>query len=697
MPIVSISYLAAAVAFLTLGGLVLVSWRNRPGAIWVLAASFLSFVWALSLALLTWQFPERIAVSLGVLEVARNAGWFAVLLSILALGSGGAYLHSRSLRIWIALTVAFLVTVSIPLVVPGWAAEGRWLATASLLMTIAGLVLVEQAYRNMPPQRRASVKLLALGLGGMFAFDLFLFADLALFGGLDTPTWQARGFVNALVVPLIAVSVKRRPLHSGGPAISRHLLFHTAALTGIGVYLLAVGGAGYYLREAGGDIGALVQVTFLFGAALILALMLFSTTFRARLRVLFSKHLFKYRYDYREEWLRFTEQLSSQNTASPFNERAIRAIAELADSPGGLLWVSGEDGSFSVQGARHLGKPNHPPEEGTSPLVEFLTRTGWVIDVPEYRAEPAIYGGLELPDWLLKDTRHWAVIPLLKADGLVGFVVLQTPLAPRRIEWEERDLLKTAGRQLAVYVALVRTSEALMEARQFETFHRLSAFIVHDLKNISAQLSLICSNAERHRDNPEFVADAFRTVANARDRLERTQAQLRNVQPRAEAPREVIPLRELLKEVIAQSQAAQPIPSLEVQADAEVSGDREALKNVLLHLVRNAQEATPDSGQIHLTLYTEEGWAIMLVADDGAGMDEDFLRQRIFRPFQTTKGNAGMGIGLYEARDQIMRMGGRIDVHSQLGAGTRFTIRLPRLTPRPDGRSGSQTQVTNDG
>jgi len=429
-------------------------------------------------------------------------------------------------------------------------------------------------------------------------------------------------------------------------------------------------------------------VTFLFGAALILALMLFSTTFRARLRVLFSKHLFKYRYDYREEWLRFTEQLSSQNTASPFNERAIRAIAELADSPGGLLWVKGEDGSFSVQGARHLGKPNHPPEEGTSPLVEFLTRTGWVIDVPEYRAEPAIYGGLELPDWLLKDTRHWAVIPLLKADGLVGFVVLQTPLAPRRIEWEERDLLKTAGRQLAVYVALVRTSEALMEARQFETFHRLTAFIVHDLKNISAQLSLVCSNAERHRDNPEFVADAFRTVANARDRLERTQAQLRNVQPRAEAPREVIPLRELLKEAIAQSQAAQPIPSLEVQADAEVSGDREALKNVLLHLVRNAQEATPDSGQIHLTLYTEEGWAIMLVADDGAGMDEDFLRQRIFRPFQTTKGNAGMGIGLYEARDQIMRMGGRIDVHSQLGAGTRFTIRLPRHIPQRAGPPG---------
>ena len=204
------------------------------------------------------------------------------------------------------------------------------------------------------------------------------------------------------------------------------------------------------------------------------------------------------------------------------------------------------------------------------------------------------------------------------------------------------------------------------------------AFLVHDLKNVSAQLSLICANAERHRDNPEFIADAFQTVANARDRLERTQAQLRSVQPRPGQPRQRIALPELLREVVAGSQTARPVPVLEIREPAEVTGDREGLKNVLLHLVRNAQEATPDDGRVRLTLYTEDTWAVILMEDNDSGIDEEFLRRRLFRPFQTTKGNAGMGIGLYEARDQILRMGGRIDVHSRVGEGTLSTLRLPR-------------------
>jgi putative PEP-CTERM system histidine kinase len=332
---------------------------------------------------------------------------------------------------------------------------------------------------------------------------------------------------------------------------------------------------------------------------------LFSSTFRARLRVFLSKHFFKYKYDYRQEWLRFTGTLSSEDASVPFEQRAIRAIGELVESPGGLLWVRRDDGSFVLDGVTDLGDPDYPPEEPGSPLVDFLERSGWIIDLNEYRSRPGLYHGLRLPDWLLGDERHWAVVPLLKGEDLQGFVVLTTPLAPHRIDWEARDLLKTAGRQLAVYVALAETHEALVEARQFETFHRLTAFLIHDMKNVSAQLSLICANAERHRNNPDFVADAFATVANARDRLERTQAQLRNVQPRLETPRQVIAVQDLLEEIVAGSQTAQPIPELEIRESAEILGDREALKNLLLHLVRNAQEATPDAGRIQLSLSTD--------------------------------------------------------------------------------------------
>ena len=679
MPLTAISYLTAALAFLILTILMLTLWRDRPGSLWVIAASVLSLLWALFLALLSLQLPGSVAVPEGVLEMGRNAGWFAVLLSVLAIEGDGGSGNRRAMRTWVAVTAAFLIAVSIPIALPSWAADGRWHGLVFLLMAIAGLVLVEQAYRNTPPQRRAGIKLLALGLGAMFAFDLFLFADIVLFQTTDSPTLQARGLVNALVVPLIAVSFSRRPVHTGVPVVSRQLLFYSASVTGAGVYLLAVGATGYYLREAGGELGALLQVTLLFSAALLLALVLFSGTFRARLRVYLAKHLFKYRYDYRHEWLRFTATLSHNDPAAPFSERAIQAIGELAESPGGLLWVRQGDGRLALDGALNLEPPRYPAMESDAPLIEFLTRTGWVIDLEEFRRKPDIYRGLDLPAWLLEDARYWAVVPLLGADGLVGFVILLPPLAPHRIEWEERDLLKTAGRQLAVYVALVHTGEALLEARQFETFHRLSAFLVHDLKNVSAQLSLICSNAARHRGNPEFVDDALQTVAYARDRLERTQAQLRNVQSRRPEPSaQRIALPELLEQVVADSQTARPVPLLEILEPAEIIGNREGLKNVLLHMVRNAQEATPDDGRVQLTLYTEDNWAVILVEDNGSGIDEDFVSRRLFRPFQTTKGNAGMGIGLYEARHQVLRMGGRIDVHSRVGEGTLFTLRLPR-------------------
>ncbi len=697
MPIAAASYLTAALAFLILALLVLVRWRNRTASIWIFAASVLSFAWATQLGLIAWQHDAGVAISGGVLEVGRNAGWFAVLLAVLATGDSSARVPVRSLRIWIGLTTAFLLAALIPVAFPGLAGDGPWHGMSILLMTIAGLVLVEQVFRNTPPQRRWEIKFLCLGLGGMFAFDLFLFADLVLFQTLDSPSWQARGLVNALVVPLIAISVSRRLPQREGPVVSRHLLFHTASLPGAGLYLLAVGAAGYYLRHFGGELGALLQVTFLFGAVLILLLVLFSGSVRARLRIFLAKHFFKYRYDYRAEWLRFTGTLSAEDATMPFQQRAIHAMGELVESPGGLLWLRAHDGTYSLEGALNLGEPHYPAQTPESPLVDFLQTTGWVIDLNEYRREPKIYRGLHLPEWLVENPRHWSVVPLLKGDDLQGFVVLGQPLAPHRIDWEERDLLKTTGRQLAVYVALAQTSEALLEARQFETFHRLTAFLVHDLKNISAQLSLICSNAERHRDNPEFIADAFQTVAHARDRLERTQAQLRKAQPMPGARPKPIPLAHMLAGVAKESSHIQPNPELDIRKEAEVSGDPEGLRNVLLHLVRNAQEATPADGRITLSLDTDGYWATILVEDNGTGIEEEFLRTHLFRPFQTTKGNAGMGIGLYEARDQVIRMGGRIEVESTVGKGTRFTIRLPRLDRQSDAPEPLGEQVIQNG
>src|SRR5262245_1388521 len=185
-------------------------------------------------------------------------------------------------------------------------ASGRALPEAAqilgpFLIALTGLVLVEQLYRNTTPERRWSVKHLCLALGGLFAYDLYLYADGLLFRQLDPELWSARGAINATVVPLLAVAASRNPLWPLDLALSRRLAFYTSGLAAVGVYLLAMAAGGYYLRYYGGSWGAIAQIVFVFAAALMLLVGLFSGQLRARWKVLLNKHFYRYRYDYREE------------------------------------------------------------------------------------------------------------------------------------------------------------------------------------------------------------------------------------------------------------------------------------------------------------------------------------------------------------------------------------------------------------
>ena len=677
----SVSYLSAAGANLILAILVLLRWRNRPASLFIFLAAVVSASWA---GYSAWQVSHYVDLQqlfvIGIGGVLSNAGWFAALLALIAHYQGGWGKFGGSLQRWGAAVMAFVVLLLVAWLWPVIELPPGWCILGTLLMTVIGLVLVEQLYRHTPVLERWAIKWLCLGLGGIFAFDLFLLADQILLHSLQTPTWQARGVVTALVAPLIAVSIARQAPRDRAPTLSRQLVFHTTALSGAGAYLLLVGVAGYLLRETGGDWGVLLQVALLFGALLLLALVLFSGSFRARLNLWISKHFFNYKYDYRAEWLRLTATLSAADAELPFRQRAIYAIAELVDSPSGMLWVRDGQGDFRLEETLNFGEPDPPREPADGPLASFLVASGWIINIDEWRREPKRYSGLLLPEWLSASPRCWLLVPLLQGQAqgeeLVGFVVLGQPRALRAIEWEDRDLLKAASRQLAVYVALVQTSEALLEARQFETFHRLAAFLVHDLKNVSGQLGLVLGNATRHRDNPEFIDSAFHTMTLARARRDRTRARLGNAQPEQVGRVQRVDLGDAVREAVARCKDKQPEPQVSISATPQVIAERERLVTVLAHLLRNAQEAIAGAGEVQIRLYQCERWAYIEVADNGHGMDERFIRERLFRPFQTTKGNAGMGVGVYEVREYIGQLGGRVDVSSTPGEGTTFTIRL---------------------
>jgi len=319
-------------------------------------------------------------------------------------GSAASAASRATAPAWLFVLVGTLLVANLalptPAAVPLAATGGNegLLFAAGLGVAILGLVLVEQLYRRTPELARWGIKPLVLGLGGMFVFDLFLFSEAMLFKRLDPDIWAARGIVHALVIPLVAVATARNTAWTIDLHVSRGVVLHSTALLVSGVYLLAMAAAGYYIRFFGGSWGKMLQVALVFAALLLLALVMFSGQFRSRLRVFVSKHFFSYRFDYREEWLRFTHTLSPRAPHLGLHELCIKALGDLVESSAGALWMR-EGDVF-----RHAGRWNlperHETEPGDGPLAVFLERTGWVIDLEECKRAPERCDGLVLPGWL---------------------------------------------------------------------------------------------------------------------------------------------------------------------------------------------------------------------------------------------------------------------------------------------------------
>jgi len=400
----TLSYAAAAAAFLFLFLLLVTSWRGRLQGMLLATASLCNAIWAGSEAYLAAR-PDTSLLPSDVLEVVRNAVWFAFLMVLL----GYSRQKVEPLRRAAAALAAFCGVVLVVTLYSG-AISGTRLVMFEMLshlaLAVIGMVLVEQLYRNVRPQQRWGIKFLCLGLGGMFACDFYLYSESLLFRHVNEDIWAARGVVNAIIVPLLAVATARNPKWSLDIFVSRRILFHSAAMLGAAVYLLGMAAAGYYVRYVGGTWGGVLQVTFLFGAVLLLLVMMFSGTLRARLKVFLSKNFFNYRYDYREEWLRFTRTLSEGEPGIQLRERSIQAIAELVDSPGGILWLSQDTGELE-----QVAHWNMPAEKWTeqldSSLCQFLEKRQWVIHLDNYDLQPELYEGLDLPEWLRAVPRAW--------------------------------------------------------------------------------------------------------------------------------------------------------------------------------------------------------------------------------------------------------------------------------------------------
>lgn len=550
-----------------------------------------------------------------------------------------------------------------------------------VLVSVGALVLLHNLYVGASPSSRRILRWNAAALAGLWAFTLNYHTIAYLAGDYPVEMFAFRGIAAAVVaIPFAVGFAKRAAGLTFSP--SRAVTFRFLSLLVIGAYLLVMLGLASWLDILTGGAARLTQVGLVIAAGALALIWLPSNQLRGWLRVTAIKHLFKHRYEYRNEWIRFTHTIgrASLDDAS-LQQRAIKALADITDSPSGLLLSGEEDGALQL--AAHWRWPQMavPPEAFPLELCAIMEREGLILDLDEVRENIDHHGENALvPQWLREETRAWATVPLIHFDRLVGVIVLARPLMQRKLDWEDFDLLGIVGQQLASYLAEQAGQEALSEASRFDEFNRRMAFVMHDIKNLSSQMSLLMRNAEKHADKPEFRKDMLVTLRNSADKLNILLARLGRYGSSSVEDARDFDLGSIAEGVVARTSGNHKVDLLRHEP-VIVTGQPEALEQALLHLVQNAIDASDADAAVQVEAFSDGLSGNIQILDSGCGMSPAFVRNSLFKPFVSSK-EGGFGIGAFEAREMIRAMGGRLEVESREGLGTRFVIKLPLKSAR---------------
>jgi putative PEP-CTERM system histidine kinase len=637
----------------------------------LIAALVLTALWALSIAGLGMD-----DAALPLIGCLRSIAWLVVL-AVLGREGAPAIRHWR-LSAYVATAACMVLAALLSSGQAVLAADpaARVIGSAALavrmLATAAALVLAHRVQLEQSETERGGRQLLVMALAAMWSIDLLAVLVAWLGGGWPAKLTLVRGLAIMAVAPMIAVAAHRDG--NWTLRMSRAVALR-AVLAAAGVACaLVIAAATTLLSTIGGDHARMVQTAFVFGTAAALLAIVCTPWLRAWARVVVAKHLFDHRYDYRASWMRFTDTLGAPGEgAAPLAVRVVKSIADLTDSPAGLLLAL--DGDTLVSDADWRWEGEVPAEAADVALVRHLEATGRIVDLDIVRDGTAPADEIAaIPAWLIAATAGWALVPLLHGGRLVGAIVLGRPPLARALDWEDFDLLGVAGRQVASYLAEDRAHAALAEAQRFEEFNRRFAFIMHDLKNLVSQLALVARNAERHAENPAFRADMIATLRDSSQRMGTLLTRLSQHGGTTAETVRAVDVRALADRLADARRAQHPI---RVTGDATVwaMADVAALDTALAHLVQNAVEASAAGEPVTIAV-TQGEMVTIEVTDRGCGMSAPFVRDELFKPFVSRK-PAGFGIGAFEARQLLTAMGGRLSVDSREGEGSRFTIALP--------------------
>ncbi|UZK65665.1 XrtA/PEP-CTERM system histidine kinase PrsK [Sphingomonas sp. M1-B02] len=662
-----------ALAALLFGALALWAWRSTESSLPrrpLVSALGMTALWALAVAGIgAGEIVTHIA------ETLRNLAWLGFMIVLhrrdgnvrppLALGTVYGVVALVAIA---SLTAHFIGSTGTPDVA---VQVGNALPLLRMLVAVAALVLVQALYSALNPAAGGSLRWIVVALAGLWLTDFLLFGTAYLTAQWRLEPLVLRGLAMIVVGSAFGIALQRK--EEWNVRVSRTVTYQSLSLVAIGAYFAFLALATSAIATVGGSNARILQTAFVLGSTAAILTLVSNSWLRGWIKVKLAKHFFRHRYDYRAEWMRFTETLGAPEGAAPLEQRIVRAMADLMVSPAGVLLVP--DGAGLCPSAQWNWDPGTLPVAADPALSTHLAATGRIIDLDMVRRdEPYSPDTHAIPQWMLDAPEAWLLVPLPHLGKLAGAILLARPPASRPLDWEDFDLLKVAGRQVASYLCEARAQEALADAQRFDEFNRRFAFILHDIKNLVSQLTLTARNAERHADKPEFRADMVATLHDSAERMNGLLARLsQHHRSRTEAPH-AVELVPLVERIAAARRTQHPVTSSGAR-NAIALADPAALEQLLGHLVQNAIEASPPNEPVTIAISPIGADIAIDVIDQGCGMSPGFVRDKLFKPFVSSK-PGGFGIGAFEARQLADAMQGRIEVVSREGQGTRFRLIL---------------------
>ncbi len=555
---------------------------------------------------------------------------------------------------------------------------GRAYFSGYLLALALVLALLENLYRSAARLTRWKIKFLILGSFMAFACQIVAASYALLYGILHPLHAFYSGLGYLLGTGMIAFSLVRHRLLDVDIFVSRYVIYRSLTLALVGGYLLSLGLVAEVFRW--------LDITFELLSGTILALMgggalavlLLSEELRRKAKAFLHAHFYKHKYDYRQEWMEFTRRLSRAVAVPEIANQTVNRILEVMWVRQACMYILGDDPGHMALACRvgYAGVPSIlklPP-----PLREALRQQAESI--------PPVAAGDNTPDptpvsvhELFGDTPVGYVAPVAALGSLVGLLVVGPELSGKPFGADDQDLIMAVATQAGAQILNARLSQQASEGREMLVIARLSAFVAHDLKNAVSMLSMVIENAKHHMANPVFQADAIRTLGDVTSRMRKLLTGLSSPGRHTSSPARPIGLA---PSVEAWIQEIHPqVPSrirIETRLgwSSDVIVDPEQFRSVLHNLILNSIEAIPGEGMIEVETSQENGYAVLVVTDTGSGIAQEFLRQKLFHPFQSTKPR-GLGIGLYHCQQIIQGLGGTLTAESQEGKGTRMIVRLP--------------------